>query len=73
MLKPLMEDHLSSDPDNMPPRSRLFLVVPKTAEARVIQVGSREHRLVLLRNSRRDIWPLKLPFDANCRAVDECS
>jgi hypothetical protein len=29
----------SADPDNMPPRSRLFLVVPKTAEARLIHVS----------------------------------
>jgi hypothetical protein len=30
----------SADPDNFPPRSRLFLVVPKTADARVLQVRS---------------------------------
>ncbi|KAF8057626.1 svkA [Scenedesmus sp. PABB004] len=32
----LPEDAAPADPDNVPPRSRLFLVVPKTAEARVI-------------------------------------
>lgn len=30
---------LSTDPDNMPPRSRLFLVVPKLADTQQIQVG----------------------------------
>ncbi|KAI8471490.1 MAG: hypothetical protein J3K34DRAFT_233575 [Monoraphidium minutum] len=30
------DEVLASDPDNMPPRSRLFVVVPKAAEAQVI-------------------------------------
>lgn len=30
---------LSSDPDNMPPRSRLFVVVPKQADPGRILVG----------------------------------
>ncbi len=34
----LAEDVLASDPDNHPPRSRLFVVVPKTADAVVLQV-----------------------------------
>lgn len=34
----LPEQEAASDPDNIPPRSRLFLVVPKTAEARLIHV-----------------------------------
>lgn len=33
------DDTASADPDNVPPRSRLFLVVPKTAEARVVHVS----------------------------------
>lgn len=36
--KQVSEEQLSSDPDNIPPRSRLFIVVPKTAEVRLIQV-----------------------------------
>eukprot|EP00877_Chromochloris_zofingiensis_P002877 jgi/Chrzof1/12590/Cz07g00060.t1 len=35
--KQVSEEQLSSDPDNIPPRSRLFIVVPKTAEVRLIQ------------------------------------
>lgn len=31
------EDEATLDPDNMPPRSRLFLVVPKTADGGLIQ------------------------------------
>jgi hypothetical protein len=31
------EVELTSDPDNNPPRSRLFIVVPKTADAAMIQ------------------------------------
>eukprot|EP00878_Enallax_costatus_P022075 GHUV01023407.1.p1 GENE.GHUV01023407.1~~GHUV01023407.1.p1 ORF type:complete len:188 (+),score=39.98 GHUV01023407.1:110-673(+) len=30
------EEQSPTDPDNIPPRSRLFLVVPKTAEAKLI-------------------------------------
>jgi hypothetical protein len=75
-----MEDQLSSDPDNMPPRSRLFLVVPKTAEARVIQVksgpgvdmqrfiraGVSTYQALIQIKSNRDMcfWY------ASCRAVD---
>jgi len=33
------DEVLASDPDNMPPHSRLFVVVPKAAEIQVIQVG----------------------------------
>ncbi len=33
------EETASADPDNVPPRSRLFLVVPKTAEARIVHVS----------------------------------
>lgn len=33
-----LELEISSDPDNVPPRSRLFLVVPKQADAQQIQV-----------------------------------
>eukprot|EP00955_Chlamydomonas_euryale_P086630 364231-Chlamydomonas_euryale.AAC.1 len=33
------EPEVSSDPDNVPPRSRLFLVVPKQADEARIQVG----------------------------------
>lgn len=33
------DEPASADPDNVPPRSRLFLVVPKTAEARVVHVS----------------------------------
>jgi hypothetical protein len=33
------DEVLASDPDNIPPRSRLFVVVPKAAEAQVIQVS----------------------------------
>lgn len=35
-LQPVAE--VSSDPDNVPPRSRLFIVVPKQSEAQKIQV-----------------------------------
>jgi hypothetical protein len=31
------DEVLASDPDNIPPNSRLFIVVPKAAEARVIE------------------------------------
>lgn len=37
----LAEVELSSDPDNLPPRSRLFLVVPKQADPQQIQVSVR--------------------------------
>lgn len=36
--KPSPEMELSSDPDNVPPRSRLFLVVPKLSDTKQIQV-----------------------------------
>lgn len=38
--KPMMapEQELSNDPDNVPPRSRLFIVVPKQADSQSIQV-----------------------------------
>lgn len=36
---PVLEEPASADPDNIPPRSRLFLVVPKTAEARLVHVS----------------------------------
>lgn len=45
------EETASADPDNVPPRSRLFLVVPKTAEARIVHVSIRsswQHVEVLL-------------------------
>jgi hypothetical protein len=32
------EPEISSDPDNTPPRSRLFIVVPKQADPQQIQV-----------------------------------
>ncbi|PSC73543.1 RNA-binding 45 isoform B [Micractinium conductrix] len=32
-----MHDELPSDPDNTPPRSRLFMVVPKSAEGSIIE------------------------------------
>jgi hypothetical protein len=35
------DELLASDPDNLPPRSRLFIVVPKAADAQVIQVSER--------------------------------
>ncbi len=37
--KPMPELELSSDPDNVPPRSRLFIVVPKLCEPQQIQVS----------------------------------
>jgi hypothetical protein len=39
MIKAPTTPELSTDPDNTPPRSRLFLVVPKTAEAKVFEVS----------------------------------
>ena len=33
-----LDQEILTDPDNMPPRSRLFLVVPKTADANLIEV-----------------------------------
>lgn len=30
---------MATDPDNIPPRSRLFIVVPKNADAGLIQVS----------------------------------
>lgn len=36
--KMVSEAELSTDPDNIPPRSRLFVVVPKQADAQQIQV-----------------------------------
>lgn len=33
-----MHEELPSDPDNTPPRSRLFMVVPKSAEGSIIEV-----------------------------------
>jgi hypothetical protein len=38
------DETASADPDNVPPRSRLFLVVPKTAEARLVHVSSRQQQ-----------------------------
>ena len=35
------EQEISSDPDNIPPRSRLFIVVPKQADPQQINVGAR--------------------------------
>eukprot|EP00891_Asterochloris_glomerata_P003566 jgi/Astpho2/3566/gw1.00057.54.1_t len=32
-----LDQEILTDPDNMPPRSRLFLVVPKTADASLIE------------------------------------
>lgn len=37
------DEAASADPDNVPPRSRLFLVVPKTAEARLVHVSIPVH------------------------------
>jgi len=37
------DEAASADPDNVPPRSRLFLVVPKTAEARLVHVSIQLH------------------------------
>jgi hypothetical protein len=39
MIKTPQVAELSTDPDNTPPRSRLFLVVPKTADADAISVS----------------------------------
>jgi hypothetical protein len=36
---PADDQQLSADPDNNPPRSRLFLVVPKTADPRIVSVS----------------------------------
>jgi hypothetical protein len=38
--KPMHHEEISSDPDNLPPRSRLFIVVPKQAEAQQIAVSA---------------------------------
>jgi hypothetical protein len=38
-LLPPPEQEAGSDPDNVPPRSRLFLVVPKTADGQLIHVS----------------------------------
>ena len=35
------ETEVATDPDNIPPRSRLFMVVPKTADGSVIEVCRR--------------------------------
>lgn len=40
MQRQLSDMELSSDPDNMPPRSRLFLVVPKQADAQQLHVSA---------------------------------
>ena len=40
LIRPAGEIQCAQDPDNVPPRSRLFMVVPKTAEGRAIEVGS---------------------------------
>lgn len=40
LIRPVGEIQCAQDPDNVPPRSRLFMVVPKTAEGRAIEVGS---------------------------------
>jgi hypothetical protein len=37
---PQPEQEAAGDPDNLPPRSRLFLVVPKTADGQLIHVRS---------------------------------
>jgi len=39
MIQPrhIPEAEISADPDNVPPRSRLFIVVPKQAEAQLVQ------------------------------------
>ena len=34
------EAEIATDPDNIPPRSRLFMVVPKTADGSIIEVSS---------------------------------
>ena len=35
------ETEFAADPDNIPPRSRLFMVVPKTADGSIIEVSNR--------------------------------
>ena len=37
--RPMEQPELSSDPDNIPPRSRLFLVVPKQADPQQLNVS----------------------------------
>lgn len=37
--KGFCEQEISRDPDNLPPRSRLFIVVPKQSDAQQIQVS----------------------------------
>lgn len=39
LIRPVGEIQCAQDPDNVPPHSRLFMVVPKTAEGRAIEVG----------------------------------
>ncbi len=34
------ETDIATDPDNIPPRSRLFMVVPKTADGSIIEVSN---------------------------------
>lgn len=47
-----LEQELSNDPDNVPPRSRLFIVVPKQAEPQNIQVRWRSNRFLALASPR---------------------
>ncbi|CAL8466686.1 g6222 [Coccomyxa elongata] len=37
LIRPVGELQCAQDPDNVPPRSRLFMVVPKTAEGRAME------------------------------------
>lgn len=52
MIKAPPTPELSTDPDNTPPRSRLFLVVPKTAEAKVFEVGGLQDAVAAILNHR---------------------
>lgn len=45
---PTVDPHV--DPDNFPPRSRLFLVVPKTADATLITVRATDASTLITRN-----------------------
>lgn len=42
-----LEEESPADPDNVPARSRLFLVVPKTAEGAAIEVTEQRDNWVL--------------------------
>lgn len=43
----IVEAEVSTDPDNLPARSRLFIVVPKQADAQLVQVSVNFHEHVL--------------------------